>query len=1759
MFLRAAKTDAEEAGESTEGMANSISELREEVLALTGGAVDIQLDENTFKSTYQILQEISKVWHNLTDVSQANLLELLGGKRNSNVVAALLENFSVAEEALATSADSAGSAMAENEKKLDSINGKISIFKAQFEELSTTLIKSEFVKSIVDAGTALLSVLTNIANLTDKLGGLSNVIFSIVGAIATIHADAIWNGLSSSVNKIGIIFDKFRTSYTQSIAQGVNSLQALKAGFNSVAVSASTAQLAVGAFVAVISLINIISSAIENARQERIANNEALVQEHQTQLDNSAALREACVIYDEYNSKITHTIEEENAYTTAIETVTKLLGDKAQALGFLQENTEGYTKAVNDATQAELDNAVAVARQQAAAAKNTLIDKTYSQWEGSLITIDLSGRTGVDEFMSAYETAQRVMGKYFDESTNGYQLEPVNWDTEKENMDAIVEYYYSLLELQKELAMEENMDNDIYRESIAITTELESAVTSYTNAKAAQKIAEYEASNGIITSITELKALKDDIATNFSFLSDNDIDKLLSQNGYSALIRQLSEMDSKTEDVVASTNLLSSAIRQVAEEYNSKINGNLDYTKRPFVTPEDIRKVYPEFDGEIGTTYSQTVTIGEGEALYTLSITPILEDGTVLSQEALDEYIAGFITSNGVDGVLASDKENLIINIQPGDYDKQYWDEFENILGEIKNRHWELVKLQNQQTQPVNSLAQFYKETAKGFEELDKIYADIIDGGYFDFGSILDNEDFTKAFQGLNSYNKFISTITTNTDDIDACRQSFNNLISEFLNSSEALQGLTEDSKQLIITFLEQQGVANASAYVNNQLLLKNEELASALRNVTAETRNTTIALLEQRGITNAATIVDRQLALNKEKIRLESEGVTAATTTEAISMLEASDAAGIEREALAQLLIEKIRANQTAINTSGDIENLIALARVAGATTGSIANLIKAKELLARAEALEKNKNIPVLGLTGDSDFRDLGISILSDQADALMKQPIEFNMSGNVSYTGGTATNKAQEQAAKKQKTWFEKQLAEHQHLVAMEKETDAEYFKWLESAYKKAYKEGIIELEDYYKYEEEVFEGKKELFKDHLNDREHEAELLKEHGTQSEKVVKIYEGLIKDIDKELAAARARGLDDNDDYIQELLDQQRGYYDELFDMFKDHLDDIDHEISMRENYEGDTQAIIKLHEQAKLAIEKQIADLRAQGYTDADEQIQELQSQWHDHDNAIRDMREEAAEDAKDAFDELVEYRVDMLKQEIQDEKDALNEKLDNLREFYDKQKEMLQDQYDEEKYLEEQAEKRKSVSDIESELAMLEFDDSAWAQKRKLELREELSTAQKELDDFEEDHALDLTLDAIDDAAEAQAKQIEAQMEALDKRLNDPRALYNQALVEIVSGTHDIYREMQDYNNKHGTGNPQDIKDKYENAYKVLEEYEEIFGTAYRGVQLNNSTNYQPDKGSWDTADISGTNPANKPPASKPAEPSAKPTNPSTSSPPSTSTSTVSFTKGSSVTVKTTATHFGSKSGGVKMASYVPGGTYTVMDVSGDQVLIGRNGVATGWVKKSDLNVKGSNSQSNNTTSATPAPSLTKGTTVTIKKSATHFGSKSGGVKMASHVPGGKYTVMNTSGDQVLIGINGVATGWVKRSDIVGYARGTDFAKAGLARVFEEGYEQIFTSADGNKYKLFNSGDKVLNAKATEFLYDFAESGGAIFNKILAQMLYGNLPKLANDSKLMDIHMGDIIIQGHADNKTVSEIRRAQRDNIDYILNEFSKLNR
>lgn len=307
MYLRAAKTEAEEAGESTEGMANSVSELREELLALTNGKVDIQIDENTFKSTYQIMKELADVWGELTDITQANILEQIGGKRNANVVSSMLENFNVAEDVVKTAANSAGSALKENEKYLDSINGKIAEFKATFEELSMTLIDSDFVKQVIEFGTGLLDVLNVLAKVIDKVGGLNTVLYVTVGILATIKADAIKTFLvttiPSALAKVTSAVSTFVTGFKQlpAVIKAMNSQTALaipgtsrlSVALKTLGISASTAQIAVAGIAAAIGAILLIKNAIEDARTKRIEEAASTIASTEATIENADAVKAA--------------------------------------------------------------------------------------------------------------------------------------------------------------------------------------------------------------------------------------------------------------------------------------------------------------------------------------------------------------------------------------------------------------------------------------------------------------------------------------------------------------------------------------------------------------------------------------------------------------------------------------------------------------------------------------------------------------------------------------------------------------------------------------------------------------------------------------------------------------------------------------------------------------------------------------------------------------------------------------------------------------------------------------------------------------------------------------------------------------------------------------------------------------------------------------------------------------------------------------------------------------------------------------------------------------------------------------------------------------------------------------------------------------------------------------------------------------------------------------------------------------------------
>lgn len=167
MYLRAAKSELEDAGESADGCANSVSELRSELKSLTG--VDIMIDNKNFKSTYQILKELSQVWGKLSDVTQANVTEMIGGKRNANAISAILNNFDVAESAMESAANSAGTAWEENSVWMDSIQGRLAQLDASFQVLSQDVLSSGLLKTGVSFLTSIVKLLDKIINLTGAL------------------------------------------------------------------------------------------------------------------------------------------------------------------------------------------------------------------------------------------------------------------------------------------------------------------------------------------------------------------------------------------------------------------------------------------------------------------------------------------------------------------------------------------------------------------------------------------------------------------------------------------------------------------------------------------------------------------------------------------------------------------------------------------------------------------------------------------------------------------------------------------------------------------------------------------------------------------------------------------------------------------------------------------------------------------------------------------------------------------------------------------------------------------------------------------------------------------------------------------------------------------------------------------------------------------------------------------------------------------------------------------------------------------------------------------------------------------------------------------------------------------------------------------------------------------------------------------------------------------------------------------------------
>ena len=364
--------------------------------------------------------------------------------------------------------------------------------------------------------------------------------------------------------------------------------------------------------------------------------------------------------------------------------------------------------------------------------------------------------------------------------------------------------------------------------------------------------------------------------------------------------------------------------------------------------------------------------------------------------------------------------------------------------------------------------------------------------------------------------------------------------------------------------------------------------------------------------------------------------------------------------------------------------------------------------------------------------------------------------------------------------------------------------------------------------------------------------------------------------------------------------------------------------------------------------------------GYTEQEyiEKLEELKNGQYD---AIKSYN-----DTKKAIVDLTKERVDAIKEGIEKEIEAYEELISKKKEELDAEKDL----YDFQKGV---ANQQKEIADIERKLAALSADNSASARAKRAQLEAELAEARQELEDTYYDRSVSNQQEVLDKELEAFQEEKDMEIEGWDKYLEDTEKVVADGLATIQANTDAVYNILKDMGEeyslsiaaaltspwKYGEDAIQSYSEKFKmDMSKTVEELREIAAEHKKlidEIEAHGSKNTNTVNGNVEGYQEATYVQPVQPPEEKEEN---KQTQQQNVTPPK---------KGSSVKVKVGTTHWGAKSGGKKMADFVPGRTYTVSNVVGTganaQILLSKKDqnkksatygktVYMGWINLKDL---------------------------------------------------------------------------------------------------------------------------------------------------------------------------------------------------------------
>ncbi|MBQ8570283.1 MAG: hypothetical protein IJ444_02095 [Kiritimatiellae bacterium] len=456
-----------------------------------------------------------------------------------------------------------------------------------------------------------------------------------------------------------------------------------------------------------------------------------------------------------------------------------------------------------------------------------------------------------------------------------------------------------------------------------------------------------------------------------------------------------------------------------------------------------------------------------------------------------------------------------------------------------------------------------------------------------------------------------------------------------------------------------------------------------------------------------------------------------------------------------------------------------------------------------------------------------------------------------------------------------------------------------------------------------------------------------------------------------------------DTEDYQDVINELHWDHFDNLLSRFEAISDEAENLIDIlgnedlvdKDTAEWTDEGIASL---GLYAQQMEVAEMQAKKYK---EEIQYLNKNWkklgyteQEYVEKLEELKEgqydsiKAYNDTKKAIVDLTKERVDAIKEGIEKEIEAYEELISKKKEELDAEKDL----YDFQKGVSNQ---QKEIADIERKLAALSSDNSASARAKRAQLQAELLEAQAALEDTYYDRSVSNQQEALDKELEAFQDEKNTEMEAWDEYIEDTERVVADGLATIQANTEVVYDTLQAMGQEYSLSIADALVSPWEEGKSAIQSYSEKFGLSMSATvdELKKiAEEYKKTMAEIEqagkqavstiTQNVSGYQSATY------KEPPKKEETPATPTPPAQQEQNITLPKkGSKVKVKAGTTHWGAKSSNKKMASFVPGRTYTVSNTYGSgssaQVLLSKKEtnkksanygktVYMGWINIKDL---------------------------------------------------------------------------------------------------------------------------------------------------------------------------------------------------------------